>query len=109
VTAALLNADLFVQASRWEGFGNALCEAMAAGLPVISTACSGPQEIIRDDVDGRLVPVENIPVLANAIIELLQDFSKRQTLAHKASAITERFALSDIMKQWERLITEVTD
>lgn len=109
VTTALLNADLFVQASRWEGFGNALCEAMAVGLPVISTACSGPQEIIRDGIDGRLVPVENIDALAQTMLELLRDFPQRQLLARNALAITERFALSDIMNQWELLITEVTE
>ncbi|MFN7930692.1 MAG: glycosyltransferase family 4 protein [Blastocatellia bacterium] len=109
VASALRNADLFVQTSRWEGFGNALCEAMAVGLPVISTACSGPQEIIHDGLDGRLVPVENVAALVNAILALFQDFSARQTLAHNASAITERFALSDIMKQWEMLVTEVTE
>src|SRR5438128_12192985 len=106
VMKVLAEADLFVQSSRWEGFGNALCEAMAVGLPVISTNCSGPQEIIRNGVDGQLVPVENIDALANAISDLLHDFSKRQALANNALEITKRFALPAIMRQWETLVEE---
>ena len=109
VIKVLAGADLFVQSSRWEGFGNALCEAMSVGLPVISTSCSGPQEIIRDGIDGVLVPVGNINALANTILALLHNFSQRQALAQKALEVTKRFALQDIMKQWEELLTETTE
>ncbi len=109
VSQALAEADLFIQASRWEGFGNALCEAMAVGLPVISTNCSGPQEIIRNGVDGQLVPVGNVEALAHSMVDLLSNFSQRQTLAKNALEITKRFALPDIMKQWEELVEEATD
>lgn len=109
VMKALAEADLFVQTSRWEGFGNALCEAMAVGLPVISTSCSGPKEIIRNGIDGQLVPVENVDALANTMLDLLRDFSKRQLLAKNALEITKRFAVPAIMKQWEILIEEATD
>jgi glycosyltransferase involved in cell wall biosynthesis len=107
IASTLSKADLFVQASRWEGFGNALCEAMAVGLPVISTTCSGPQEIIRDGVDGVLVPVENINAIADAILDLLANASKRQQLATNATQITRRFNLEDIMGQWDELLAEV--
>lgn len=109
VFKALTEADLFVQTSRWEGFGNALCEAMSVGLSVVSTNCSGPQEIIRNGIDGVLIPVENVDALANAILDLLHNFPKRQTLATNALEITKRFALPDIMRQWEELLAETTD
>lgn len=104
----LSEADLFVMPSRIEGFGNALCEAMACGLPVIATNCMGPREIIRDGVTGILVPVEDAQILAQVISDLLNNTEKRMFLARQAREIMRRVSLEEVMKQWNGLLAELS-
>lgn len=65
-------SNCFVLSSRWEGFGNVVVEALAAGTPVISTACGGPQDILQDGKYGVLVEKDNAEQLANAMLNIMQ-------------------------------------
>lgn len=72
VAAFYRTADLFVLSSSWEGFGNVLVEALAFGLPIVSTDCNhGPAEILCNGQYGALVPVGNATALADAIVGAL--------------------------------------
>jgi GalNAc-alpha-(1->4)-GalNAc-alpha-(1->3)-diNAcBac-PP-undecaprenol alpha-1,4-N-acetyl-D-galactosaminyltransferase len=110
VNDRLHQADIFVMSSRFEGFPMALCEAMACGLPVISTDClSGPREIIEDGVNGILVATEDIDALATGLESLICDPAKRQKLSQSAPQILERFGLEQVMSLWKDAIKQVID
>lgn len=72
--AFMANCDVFVLSSAWEGFGNVIVEAMACNAHIVSTDCAtGPREILEDGRWGRLVPVGDHALLANAMAAALDD------------------------------------
>lgn len=85
----MAHASLFAFTSRWEGLGFVLIEALALGVPVVSTDCpSGPREILADGKYGRLVPVGNADQMSHAIIETLANPSKPEFLRQAAEPYT---------------------
>jgi glycosyltransferase involved in cell wall biosynthesis len=83
------SADVFALSSDYEGFGNVIVEALACGVPVVSTNCrSGPSEILENGRYGRLVPVRDADALAQAMIETVVSTHDREALKRRAANFT---------------------
>jgi len=101
----LARADLYVQPSRREGFPNALCEAMASGLPVVAFDCSpGVRMIVRHGVDGLLVPKNETGSMARVLGGLMRDEEQRTRLGARGPEVVERFRVEEMMGRWEELL-----
>ena len=104
VAKFLPTLDLFVSSSRSEPFGLAIIEAMAGGVPVVSTMSEGACEIIDDNQTGCLVPVGDVDGLASSIDELLSEPKERARLGENARrAVRERFSLEKMLAATEQV------
>lgn len=102
-------ADLFCLPSLTEGSPNVLLEAMALGVPVLSTDCpSGPREILEDGHWGTLVPMQSPVALADAVENCLDQPDEWQKRAREAqSVIQARYDVMTGVRRLEELLIEV--
>ncbi len=82
--------DVFALSSVSEGIPLVILEAMAAGIPVVSTAVGGVPEIVTDGKTGRLVPAEDVEAFGRILVELFEDAARRRTLGQAGRELVER-------------------
>ena len=98
-------AGVFVLSSRYEGWGNVLSEAMAAGLPVVSFDCQfGPSDMITNEEDGLLVPNGDINALSAALSRLFNDEALCKRLGEAAAISARRFTREHVMAGWGQVV-----
>lgn len=94
-------SEIFVLSSRYEGMPNTLIEAMGCGVACIATDCTcGPAELIKNEVNGLLVPVDDVDALANAMSTLAHDAEMRGRFAREGMRIRETHSIEAISKRW---------
>jgi glycosyltransferase involved in cell wall biosynthesis len=99
----LAHSTLFAFSSLWEGFGIAVVEALACGVPVVAFDCnSGPREILQDGECGILVPVGDEARLAEAMLALLVDEARRSQLADLGRERAADFDVPAVFSVYER-------
>ena len=104
---ALSNA--FVMSSNWEGMPNAMIEAMAMGLPVVSTNVGGVSELVKENRNGYLVPPGDPEALCKAMKRMMALPNEDRNKMGKQSegTIKKDFKTKDIIDQWEELFSEL--
>jgi glycosyltransferase involved in cell wall biosynthesis len=108
VPALLKISNLFVLPTLFEGQSNAILEALAAGVPVITTDIPENRAIITHSVTGLLVPTENATALRKAMLDVLTNLSVGTSLATKArSAVSQSHGLTSIRDQWTTFLESV--
>ena len=104
VQSEFARSSLAVCSSRFEGFGLAIVEAMACGLPVVSFDCPwGPRSIITDGEDGVLVEKGNVKQFAEAMARLMNDAEVREDMGKRAAVNVQRFSMEAVARQWKNL------
>jgi len=102
--------EVYAYSSDYEGMPNSLLEAMAMGMPVVSTdcPCGGPRTVIRDGENGFLIPVGDEDALADRMTRLIEDKELQKKFSDNARKIQEVASIDAIYKQWKDYLEEVT-
>ena len=103
------DAAVFCLSSDYEGLSNALLEAMAMGIPCVSTNCAGADEYITNGENGFIVNVGDANGMTNGIISLLENDALRKNFAERSVDVSKAFLLSGVIKEWDKIILQEGD
>ncbi|WP_411895303.1 glycosyltransferase family 4 protein [Winogradskyella sp. A2] len=96
--------NIFINTTSIDNTPVSVIEAMALGLPIISTNVGGMPYLIEDTKEGLLVPPNNAEAMSNAIIEIINDNSLKKSLVSNARAKVEKFDWEIVKPKWELLL-----
>ncbi len=106
----MVQSDVLVLPSEWEGLPNVILEAMARGLPVIATAVDGVSEIIEHEQTGWMVPPGNVSALAESLAMVSADEDLRNVVANRAfDAVRQRFRWDKTIDAFDELLSGLVE
>ncbi|MBW2018296.1 MAG: glycosyltransferase [Deltaproteobacteria bacterium] len=99
-------SDLFISSSRWEGSPNAVLESLACGTPVLAFDCpGGTKEIIKEELNGWLVPARNVEALGMKMVELCEREAWKRMRGY--DLLPEAYRSGDVCRRYEELFQRV--
>jgi glycosyltransferase involved in cell wall biosynthesis len=105
----MIGSDIFVLASRQEGLPVVLMEATSVGMPIVATAVGAVPVVIRDGVDGSIVPPERADELADALERVISDPQMRRRLAQSAKTRSAMFDLASASREIEGIYRDLAE
>ncbi|MDO4477928.1 MAG: glycosyltransferase [Lachnospiraceae bacterium] len=110
VIEAYRTADIYILFSHGEGYPNALMEALAMGVPSVSSDCpvGGPRDMIKDGINGFLVPCDDEVALADRIIKLFGDSSLKKRFSDESKVIRSSNQFDTIYNKYMKFIISVS-
>ncbi|HUP59833.1 MAG TPA: glycosyltransferase [Thermoanaerobaculia bacterium] len=108
--ALVATADIFLFSSLYEAFGNVITEALACGVPIVSSDCSGgPQEILDRGQYGLLFPIGDSEAMADRIVQLVRDAALYERLQKKGLQRAAQFEVTAIGEQYLEAFREAIE
>ena len=103
----LMSNDIYVMASKWEGLSVSLIEALAGGIPIVTTNAGSNSEIVDNGVNSIIVPTKNPEALSEAIYSLILDQELRQMFSIEAQNKAKIFSIKQCAENHIRMYEEI--
>lgn len=101
-----ITSSIYVMTSRYEGLPMVLLEALSYGLPIVSYDClTGPREIVSDNVNGYIIPVDQKEIFVEKLIWLIENRDNRYNMQEKAIELSHRYSIDEAFNQWQKLFS----